>query len=116
MQALAACSLLCRSWNREPPLGYRVANVQLSPDGRTAAGHSIFAEGWLDEGSGQPWGRPVGLLRLPDSSMLVADDHANVVYRIAFNETRTNAADGLLPSRSHAALLLLTVALAIALC
>ncbi|PRW57690.1 sorbosone dehydrogenase [Chlorella sorokiniana] len=75
------------SWNRDPPLGYRVANVQLSPDGRTAVGHSILAEGWLDESSGEPWGRPVGLLRLPDSSMLVADDHANVVYRIAFNET-----------------------------
>lgn len=65
-----------------------MANVQLGPDGRTAVGHTVFADGWLDEGSGQAWGRPVGLLRLPDSSMLVADDHANVVYRIAFNETQ----------------------------
>lgn len=102
---------MCRSWNREPPLGYRVANVQLSPDGRTAVDHSIFAEGWLDERSGEPWGRPVGLLRLPDSSMLVADDHANVVYRIAFNETRTSAAETLLPSQTIVAVCLLVLVL-----
>lgn len=106
-----ASLLMCRSWNREPPLGYRVANVQLSPDGRAAVDHSIFAEGWLDERSGEPWGRPVGLLRLPDSSMLVADDHANVVYRIAFNETRTSAAAALLPSQPVVAVCLLALVL-----
>lgn len=84
--------------------------MQLSPDGRTEVGHSIFAEGWLDEGSGEAWGRPVGLLRLPDSSMLVADDHANVVYRIAFNETRTSAAPALLPGRAARATVVALVA------
>lgn len=39
------------------------------------------AAGWLDDASQQAWGRPVGLLRLPDGSMLVGDDKANVVYR-----------------------------------
>lgn len=55
------------------------------PDGRTATNHTIFAEGWLNS-DGSSWGRPVGLLRLPDGSMLVADDTAAVVYRIAYGE------------------------------
>lgn len=29
-------------------IGYRIANVLLAPDGKTALGHTIFAEGgWL---------------------------------------------------------------------
>ena len=72
----------CPSATESPP-------ARLGPDGRTAAGHSVFAEGWIAAGepADAPWGRPVGLLRLPDGSMLVGDDRAGVVYRIAFNET-----------------------------
>ena len=79
----------CRSWDRAVPIGYRIATARLGPDGRTAAGHSVFAEGWIAAGepADAPWGRPVGLLRLPDGSMLVGDDKAGVAYRIAFNET-----------------------------
>ncbi|PSC76447.1 sorbosone dehydrogenase [Micractinium conductrix] len=73
------------SWNRKDKIGYRIANVLLAPDGKTALGHTIFAEGWLDDASQQAWGRPVGLLRLPDGSMLVGDDKANVVYRISYD-------------------------------
>ena len=74
----------CRAFNSSPPIGYRIANVALGPDGRTAAGHSVFAEGWMGD-DGEFWGRPTGLLRLPDGSMLVADDYANTVYRIALD-------------------------------
>jgi glucose/arabinose dehydrogenase len=57
--------------------------VRLSDDGQTALEHTLFAEGWLGA-DGKAWGRPVGLLRLPDGSMLVGDDAANVVYRISY--------------------------------
>ena len=41
-----------------------------------------FAQGWL---KGQKIsGRPVDLLVMPDGSMLVSDDHADVVYRIYY--------------------------------
>jgi len=30
------------------------------------------------------WGRPVDLELLPDGSMLVSDDHADVIYRIFY--------------------------------
>jgi hypothetical protein len=72
------------SWNRDTPIGYRIAAVQLSPDGRSIVGHQLFAEWWLRSDS-EAWGRPVGLLRLPDGSMLVGDDEANVGYRISYD-------------------------------
>lgn len=81
------------SWNRDIPIGYRIANVALSPDGRQAVGHTVFAEGWLGS-KGAAWGRPVGLLRLPDGSMLVADDKNSVVYRISYGTGPGPAGNG----------------------
>ncbi|PSC69269.1 snurportin-1 [Micractinium conductrix] len=56
------------SWNRETPIGYRVAHEQLRPDGRAATAHTVFASGWL---------RPASIL-------LLGDDRANVTYRISY--------------------------------
>lgn len=68
------------SWNRSTPLGYRITTVQVKDE--TASNYEVFAEGWLTpEG---PWGRPADVLVLPDGSMLVADDHAGAIYRIAY--------------------------------
>lgn len=71
---------------------------------------------WLNS-AGAYWGRPVGLLRLPDGSMLVADDWAQVVYRIAFNES-SGAAGGSATSaavgRAAAAAATVVVSLALA--
>ena len=71
------------SWNRDDPLGYRVTTVTL--DGTRATSYDVFAEGWLagpDEEDA--WGRPVDLEILPDGSMLVSDDKAGAIYRIAY--------------------------------
>ena len=50
-------------------------------NGRAGA-YEVFAEGWLSGASA--WGRPVDLLVLPDGSMLVSDDRAGALYRIAY--------------------------------
>jgi Glucose/sorbosone dehydrogenases len=68
------------SWNRVPPLGYRITLVRLR-DGR-AASYETFAEGWLQGVSA--WGRPVDLQLMPDGSMLVSDDKAGAIYRIRY--------------------------------
>lgn len=69
------------SWDRSVPIGYRVLFVPVA-DGR--AGHAeIFAQGWLRGASA--WGRPVDVLVMPDGALLVSDDHAGVVYRIAYD-------------------------------
>ena len=75
---------------------------------RAAAGPSTLLRRWLDASLARPqpawhppaWGRPVGLLRLPDGSMLVADDWAQVVYRIAYNPAATNASSTSPPGSS----------------
>ena len=44
----------------------------------------IIAEGWLDKASDEAWGRPVDVEMLPDGSMLLSDDFADVIYRISY--------------------------------
>lgn len=68
------------SWNRSPPIGYRVVVVRLK-DGH-AVGREIFAHGWLQGVSA--WGRPVDVQVAPDGALLVSDDRAGVVYRITY--------------------------------
>lgn len=43
-----------------------------------------FAEGWLE--NGQYLGRPVDVAQLPDGSLLVSDDRAGALYRIAYQK------------------------------
>jgi len=68
------------SWNRSKKIGYRVARVVV--EGGRVVRHEVFAEGWLQGES--VWGRPVDLEVMPDGSLLVSDDHAGVIYRIAY--------------------------------
>jgi len=70
------------SWNREKKIGYRITLVRLK--GNESQGYETFAEGWLDEQKQEAWGRPVDVLVMPDGSMLVSDDYANVIYRISY--------------------------------
>ncbi|MBK7288309.1 MAG: sorbosone dehydrogenase family protein [Flavobacteriales bacterium] len=69
------------SWNRSTPIGYRVAVAFPKDDGTATT--EVFAEGWLDGNSA--WGRPVDLLELPDGSMLLSDDSADLIYRITYD-------------------------------
>ena len=70
------------SWNRSTPIGYRVTVVQLQ--GNRAVSYKTFAEGWL-QGS-RAWGRPVDVLVMPDGALLVSDDEAGAIYRIAYKK------------------------------
>ncbi len=68
------------SWNRSTPIGYRITLVRL--ENNRAVSYEVFAEGWLQ--NGQPWGRPVDLLVMPDGSLLVSDDFAGAIHRISY--------------------------------
>jgi glucose/arabinose dehydrogenase len=70
------------SWNRSEKIGYRVMLVKL--DGGKAVDYQPFAEGWLDGNNVK--GRPVDIEIMNDGSMLVSDDFAGVIYRIAYNK------------------------------
>jgi glucose/arabinose dehydrogenase len=68
------------SWNRSKKIGYRVTMVKL--DGNRAVSYEPFADGWLE--NEQFSGRPVDLLVKGDGSLLVSDDYAGKIYRIAY--------------------------------
>ncbi len=68
------------SWNRSTPSGYRIVVAYPQPDGTAIT--EVFAEGWLN--GSRAWGRPADVLEAPDGSLLVSDDSANMIYRIAF--------------------------------
>ena len=68
------------SWNRSTKIGYRIKRVVL--EGNTVARQEVFAEGWLS--GEQVWGRPVDVAQLPDGSLLVSDDYAGAIYRVAY--------------------------------
>jgi len=69
------------SWNRSIPQGYRITVVKFDEQGN-ALPWEVFAEGWLRRTLA--WGRPVDILMQDDGSMLVSDDKAGVIYRIAY--------------------------------
>ncbi len=71
------------SWNRSKKIGYNLTLVNVDANSKVT-GHSVFASGWMDDATQKVWGRPVDVLLLPDGSMLVSDDQANVVYRIVY--------------------------------
>jgi glucose/arabinose dehydrogenase len=70
------------SWNRSKKIGYRV--MMLTLEGNKVLSYKPFADGWLDEGKDDVWGRPVDIELLPDGSMLVSDDYADAIYRIVY--------------------------------
>jgi glucose/arabinose dehydrogenase len=71
------------SWNRDEKIGYRVMLVEL--ENSTAVSYSVFAEGWLQ--GDEYWGRPVDVEVMHDGSLLVSDDYAGAIYRIAYTGT-----------------------------
>ncbi|MCP1676215.1 glucose/arabinose dehydrogenase [Natronocella acetinitrilica] len=77
------------SWNRTTPVGARVMFTPFEADGSGPSGETIpFAEGWLDDETGEYYGRIVDVLQLPDGSLLVSDDTAGAIYRISYNGSR----------------------------
>lgn len=70
------------SWNRSEKVGYNV--MAINHDGSGASKAVPFAYGWLDDETQKAWGRPVDVISMPDGSILVSDDYADVVYRISY--------------------------------
>lgn len=71
------------SWNRSSKVGYRVMMATLKDNKVTS--YEPFITGWL-QAEEKVWGRPVAMLAMPDGSVLLSDDFANVVYRITYQQ------------------------------
>lgn len=72
------------SWNRASRTGHKVVRVIIK-DGKPTGAYEDFMTGMITE-DGNAWGRPVGAAVARDGSLLISDDGANVVYRIAYTK------------------------------
>ena len=72
------------SWNRAQRQGYKIAFIPFK-DRMATSGPEDFVSGWmLAPDKKEVWGRPVGLLQMPDGSLLVSDDGGRKVWRISY--------------------------------
>ena len=72
------------SWNRNKRTGYKIIRIRFK-NGKPVGGYEDFLAGWMiSPDSKEVWGRPVGLLFLPDGSMLITDDGANKIWRVTY--------------------------------
>ena len=73
------------SWNRSEPTGYKVVRVPFK-DGRPEGYYENFVTGFWVSGAqrAEVWGRPAALAVAKDGSLLVADDTAGTIWRIAY--------------------------------
>ncbi|MDZ7960959.1 MAG: sorbosone dehydrogenase family protein [Aulosira sp. DedQUE10] len=73
------------SWNRDRGTGYKVVFVPFNNQGRPQGYYEDFLTGFLlNPATPTTWGRPVGLLVLPDGSLLVTEEANNRIYRIQY--------------------------------
>ena len=72
------------SWNRTADAGHTGHRITIARGQTDDLRAETFIEGWLQ--NNQAWGRPADLLFHPDGSLLIADDLANVIYRVTFDE------------------------------
>jgi len=73
------------SINRSKLSGYGVVRVPFA-NGRPNGPPQEFLTGFVarDDDEKEAWGRPVGLLQLPDGSLLVSDDGGNRIWRVSY--------------------------------
>ena len=73
------------SWNRSEKSGYDVQLVKTSESGEFIS-MQPFITGWLSKDKKEVWGRPVDVQLLADGSILISDDYANCIYRVAYKQ------------------------------
>ena len=71
------------SWNRSVPAGYKVVYVPFK-NGKPSGRPQEFLNGFVaDLIANKVYGRPVGVVVIPDGSLLVTDDAGNTIWRVA---------------------------------
>jgi glucose/arabinose dehydrogenase len=73
------------SWNRSSFVGYKVVFVPFEK-GKPGKPEDFLTGFIADESKNEVYGRPVGVIVLDDGSMLVADDGANIIWRVSIKK------------------------------
>jgi glucose/arabinose dehydrogenase len=72
------------SWNRSAGTGYKIVFVPFE-NGRPTGEYEDFVTGFLTDPSvPTTWGRPVGVLVLPDGSLLFTEEPNGRIYRVQY--------------------------------
>ena len=76
------------SWNRDRGTGYKIVFVPFGEDNQPLGYYEDFLTGFLVNPDGpDSFARPVGLLVMPDGSLLLAEDGNGRIYRISYNKS-----------------------------
>lgn len=74
------------SWNRNQGTGYKIVFAPFK-DGKPAGHYEDFVKGFLtDPSAPAAWGRPVGVLSLPDGSLVFSEEENGRLYRVTYKE------------------------------
>jgi glucose/arabinose dehydrogenase len=72
------------SWNRSMRVGQSVVFIPFK-DGKPSGPITEVVKGWMIAPDQRDvWGRPVGLLQLPDGSLLISDDGGNKIWHLSY--------------------------------
>ena len=73
------------SINRSTLSGYAVERVPFA-NGKPSGPPEAFLSGFIarDDDEKHAWGRPVGVLQMPDGALLVSDDGGNRIWRVSY--------------------------------
>lgn len=77
-------AVLHGSWNRGHRTGHKIVTIPMK-DNQPTGEYVDFLTGFITPDNGA-WGRPVAVQVLKDGSMLLADDGANLIYRISYKK------------------------------
>jgi glucose/arabinose dehydrogenase len=72
------------SWNKAQRTGYKVIRTPLK-NGTPTGSYEDFLTGFVTA-DGQVWGRPVGVAVAADGALIVTDDAANTIWRVAYTK------------------------------
>ena len=76
------------TWNRSQRAGYKVVYVPFL-NGRPSGPPRDFLTGWMIGPANRDlWGRPVGVITLPDGTLLVSDDGGKKIWRVSYGGSR----------------------------
>ena len=76
------------SWNRDRGTGYKIVFVPFGEDDQPLGYYEDFLTGFLVNPDGpDSFARPVGLLVMPDGSLLLAEDGNGRIYRISYSRS-----------------------------
>jgi glucose/arabinose dehydrogenase len=73
------------SWNRSRGTGYKIVFVPFDSANRPEGYYEDFVRGFLIDPAGPTvWGRPVGVLMLPNGSLLFTEEANDRIYRVSW--------------------------------